>query len=147
MKTKTVMPVGKDMKIVEKGDILELVTGEKVTFMEMKRTKWVGRYNGKGIIVPIYRNQFSLEPFVKAVLGKDNSVLTPAVKITSMRAGQLFAIEGHKETFMFLNVETKRGGRPIIKGYDLATGKKYNIDADFKLVKIDVNKLKKELVK
>lgn len=140
------LPVGSDYKTVEKGDIIELVTGEKVTFMEMKRTKWIGRFNGKGIGVPVYRDRNMTEPFAKAIVGKDKSVITTGAKLSAMKVGQLFAIEGHKETFMFVRTETKRGGKPIIKGYDLATSKMYNIDASFKLIKVDVNKLKRELI-
>jgi len=148
MKTKALLPVGEksNYQMVERGDIIELITGEKVTFVEMKRTKWFGQFNGKGIVVPIYRNRITMVPYAKAIIGKDKSVITVGAKLSTMKLGQLFSLEGHKETFMFIKTETKRGGKPIIKGRDLATGKTYNIDAAFKLIKIDINKLKKELI-
>ena len=55
----TLLPVGTSANYqkVSKGDVVELITGEKVTFMEMKRSKWNGLMNGKGIIVPVYRKR------------------------------------------------------------------------------------------
>jgi hypothetical protein len=149
MKTSAMLPVGEKSNyvIVKKGDILELVTGEKITFVEMARTKWHGLMNGKGIVVPIYRNKSLGIPYVKAVIGKDASVIVPATKINTFKPGDLFFIEGHKETFMYKGQENKKNGKLIIKGRDLATTKIYNIDAMMKVVKIDLNKIKKELVK
>jgi hypothetical protein len=148
MKIKALLPVGTsaNYEMVTKGDILELVTGEKVTFVEMKRTKWFGQLNGKGIVVPVYRNRQALLPYIKAIVGKDKSVIVPATKPTAFKIGDLFFIEGHKETFMYKGQENKRGGKLVLKGRDLATGKNYNIDAMMKVVKIDLNKIKKELV-
>jgi len=145
----TLLPVGTSANYqkVSKGDVVELITGEKVTFMEMKRSKWNGLMNGKGIIVPVYRNRTTLQPFIKAVIGRDESVIKPAANISKIKPGQLFYLEGHKETFMFISTDVKRGGKKIVKGYDLASGKTYNIDAMMKLIPVDVNKLKKELVK
>lgn len=149
MRTSAMLPVGEKSNyvVVNKGDVIELVTGEKVTFVEMKRTKWFGQYNGKGIGVPIYRNKSTMLPYAKAVVGKDKSVLVAPTKLTAFKIGDLFFIEGHKETFMYMTQEAKRGGKLIVRGRDLASGKNYNIDAQMKLVKLNLNKIKKELVK
>jgi len=148
MKTSAMLPVGEKSNyvVVNKGDIIELVTGEKVTFVEMKRTKWFGQYNGKGIAVPVYRNRQTMLPYAKAVVGKDKSVLVAPTKLTAFKVGDLFFIEGHKETFMYKGQELKRGGKLVVKGRDLASGKNFNIDTDFKLIKLNLNKIKKELI-
>lgn len=149
MRTSAMLPVGEKSNyvIVNKGDIIELVTGEKITFVEMARTKWHGLMNGKGIVVPVYRNKREMIPFAKAVIGKDTTVIVPATKITAFKLGDLFFIEGHKETFMYKGQENKKGGKLVLKGRDLATSKIYNIDAQMTVVKINLNKIKKELVK
>jgi len=149
MSTKAYLPVGEKTNYVtlSKGDVVELVTGEKIVFMEMKRTKWNGMFNGKRIIVPIWRNRSAQTPFIKAVVGKDTSVILPAANINKMRPGSLFFLEGHKETFMFIGTDVKRGGKKVVKGYDLASGKNYSIDAIMKMVPLDLNAIKKDLVK
>ena len=142
MKTTAIMPVGdKKMVVVERGDILELVTGEKAIFVEMKRTKWVGCIGDKTWNIPIYRNKYSEEPYAKALIGKDNSVVSVGAKPTSMKLGTLFAIEGHKETFMYAGVERKREKVAIV-GIDLASGKRFRIDSGFKFFPVDLNKIK-----
>ena len=59
MSTQTYLPIGKTAKdvkriLVSKGDILQLVTGEQVTFESMRRTKFTCLYNGKGLVVPVF---------------------------------------------------------------------------------------------
>jgi hypothetical protein len=146
MKTYATLPVGnnkKDTKMlsITRGDILELVTGEKAVFMEMKRTKWVGRIGNKIWNIPIYRNKYSLEPYAIARVGKDTSVISVGAKPATMKAGQLFSIEGHKETFMYVGLE-KKGQKMAIVGIDLASGKRFRIDQSFKFFPINLNTLK-----
>lgn len=142
MKTYAVLPVGKEKMVsVERGDILELVTGEKAVFMEMKRTKWVGRIGDKTWNIPVYRNKYSLEPYAIARIGKDDSVMSVGAKPTSMKAGTLFSIEGHKETFMYVGLE-KKGQKMAIVGIDLASGKRFRIDSSFKFFPINLNAIK-----
>ena len=146
MKTYAALPVGnnkKDTKMlsITRGDILELVTGEKAVFMEMKRTKWVGRIGDRTWNIPIYRNKYSLEPYAIARIGKDDSVMSVGAKPTSMKAGTLFSIEGHKETFMYVGLE-KKGQKMAIVGIDVATGKRYRIDPSFKFFPINLNAIK-----
>jgi len=151
MRSGALLPIGEKGKakyeMIKKGDIVKLVTGEEIVFMEMKRTKWNGKLNGRGIIVPLYRDRAATEPFIKAIIGRDESVLVKATNPTKLKLGDIFFLEGHKETFMYFGNKTKRGGRPIVMGRDLASGKNYNIDAEMTMVKIDLNKIKKELVK
>ena len=151
MKTYATLPVGKSkndtkMLSVSRGDILELVTGEKAIFMEIKRTKWVGRIGDKTWNIPIYRNKYTFEPYAIARIGKDNSAISTGAKPTSMKAGTLFSIEGHKETFMYVGLE-KKGQKMAIVGIDLATGKRFRIDPGFKFFPVDLNAIKTTHIK
>jgi hypothetical protein len=145
----TLLPVGTKQnpfwKPVIKGDVVELVTGEKVTFIEAKRVWWRGQFNGKGIRVPLYRDRMHTEPYILKIVGRDESVMPKAVNPTKLKFGELFFLEGHKETFLFVGDKTKRGGRKVMTARDLATRKNYTIDPNMTFVKIDLNKLKKEL--
>jgi hypothetical protein len=146
MKTYATLPVGNNKNdtkqlSITRGDILELVTGEKAVFMEMKRTKWVGRIGDRTWNIPIYRNKYSLEPYAIARIGKDDSVMSVGAKPTSMKAGTLFSIERHKETFMYVGLE-KKGQKMAIVGIDIATGKRYRIDPSFKFFPINLNAIK-----
>lgn len=150
MKTSAYLPVGTSGNVkrvlVNKGDVLELVSGEKVTFTEMKRVRFIGKYTatGKGVSVPIYRNKYDSTPYVVKVTGeKDKKVLANRVKPTGLKYGNLFALEGHKETFMFIGTELKRGTQKLV-GIDLATSRRFTIDPSFNLVKVNVPKVKKE---
>lgn len=142
MATKTWLPFADgNSKIVKKGDIIELVTGEKCTFLEIKRTKWIGRYHGKGIRVPVYRDTLETRPFAKAIVGFDESVITVSENPTSFVKGDLFAIEGKKEVYMY-----DRGDETNIHAVCVASGKKWSIATKgFTLVKIDIAKIKASL--
>jgi hypothetical protein len=154
MKTSGFIPVGSDGKFqkVQKGDIIELITGEKVTFLEMKRVNWRGTLNGKGIGVPIWRRPPTFDgkteglAYAKAIVGKDESVFVALVKPAAFKFGDLFSADGCKETFMFIRNDVKQGGRKIIKAYDIATNRSFAVDANMTFTKIDLEKLKKELV-
>lgn len=151
LNTSALIPVGLKGSVkfvmIKKGDVVKLVTGEEVTFMEMKRSKWVGRYNGKGIGVPVYRDRDMSVPFIVRKIGRDESVMTKAVNPNKLKIGDIFFIEGHKETFMYFGDKiTPRTGKKYVMGKDLASGITYNIEAAMTLVKVDINKLKKELI-
>jgi len=148
MATSAFIPVGTvgnvTRKRVDKGDVVRLVTGELVTFTEMKRVRFVGKMNGKGISVPLYRDHFKTTPYVVELTGqKDKEVLANRVKPTGLKSGQLFALEGHKETFMYVGNEIKRGNRKMV-AIDLATGKRFTIGDGFDFVKVDIPKIKKQ---
>ena len=141
------LPVGKECKstLIKKGDLLNLATGETVTFMEMKRTKFLAQYNGRGLAVPIYRDRFGRIPFISEVLpGKDTSVLIKAVNPTKLKVGDLFFIEGNKETFMFIGNKIK-AGREVVVGFDLASKKQYSIASTLTLGKLDLKAIKESL--
>jgi hypothetical protein len=151
MKTVAYLPVGTAKKqfekLVSKGDILELCTGELVTFTEMKRVNFVGVCNGKGIRVPIYRDKYNNTPYVLKLTGKkDKSVIVKSALIDKFKLGQLFSLEGHKETFMFVENTVKKN-KPKTVAIDLATGKQFTIGNGFNIIKVDVNKMKRELAK
>lgn len=135
-----------EYKTVSTGDIIELVTGEKVIFKELKRTKWNGVLNGKEIIVPVYRDRMGTLPYAKAIVGRDESVIVKTTPISKFKLGDLFYLEGHKETFMYAGTKQKRGGKEVVWARDLASDKMYNIQIGMTMVKIDVNKMKQELV-
>ena len=149
MKTSAYLPVGTagnyETKRINKGDVLLLATGEKVTFTEMKRVKFHAIMNGGGIQVPTWRNRHNETPYIKEVVGRDESVMTVSADIQAFTAGELFALEGHKETFMFDTLDYKRG-KEIIKAIDIATGKPWSIGTQgFTYVKIDIEELKSKL--
>ena len=148
MKTSAHIPIGtleeNDFKLVNKGDVLQLCTGEKVTFTEMKRVKFHGIMNGRGTIVPIWRNHLKTQPFVTEVVGRDESVITVSADLKGFTPGELFSLEGQKETFMYKERDLDTGK---IKAIDVATKRVWKIDANFTFVKIDLEDVKNELGK
>ena len=148
MATSAFIPVGTpgnvSRKRIEKGDVVRLVTGELVTFTEMKRVRFIGKMNGKGIVVPIYRDRMKTTPYVVELTGKkDKEVLANRVKPTGLKYGQLFALEGHKETFMYAGTAIKKNNVKLV-GIDLASGRQFTIGNSFDFVKVDLPKIKKE---
>ena len=145
MKTQAYLPFPDNKRLlVKKGDVIELITREKATFIEMKRTKWHGSIDGRLTVIPVYRNSHSFLPYQKAIVGTDKSVIAKVVKPTTFKFGDLFFLEGHKETFMFFSTETNRSGKKIVNGKDLASGKMYSIGYTMPMVGINVNKIKRE---
>lgn len=149
MKTKAFLPIGteksNETKLVQRGDVLKLITGEEITFVEMRRTKFVGIFNGKNIIVPIYRDRLGLKPYVLSKLNKvDKSVIVKSANVDKFKKGDLFSLEGYKETFMYIGKSSK--GKNKISALDLSTGKTFTISEGFTFKKIDINKIKKELI-
>ncbi len=142
------LPVGNKLnsttKLINKGDVVKLITGELVTFIEMKRTKFVGKMDGRAINVPIYRNPVLGVPYIAEVTGdKDDSVITKTSNINRFKYGQLFALEGHKETFMFVENIIKRGKQKT-KAINVASNKTYILGEGFDIIKINIPKMKKE---
>lgn len=151
MKTTAMLPIGPKgnfkTQMVNKGDILELADGSKMAFMEMKRVKFLAKCQttGKNFQVPIFRDRFQTEPYTVKKTGKvDKSLFENRVKKTNLKYGDLFSLEGKKETFMFLENTTKRGGKPIMKAIDLASGRTFSIGEGFDMVKVNLAKMKKE---
>jgi len=149
MKTSAYLPVGgtqiKETKLIQKGDLLELQTGEKVIFLEMKRVNFIAKdqVTGKNFVIPTYRNKHQGLPYIKAVVGKDKSVITKSAPVSKFKYGQLFALEGKKQAFMFVGNTVKRGTNRIV-GVDIATGHQFTIGEGFTIVKINIPKLKRE---
>lgn len=148
MKTSAWIPTGTKGNVkswmINKGDVVKLVTGELVTFTEMKRVRFVGKLNGKGISVPIYRDRAGTTPYVIEVTGsKDKSVIVKSAPLDKFTFGQLFALEGHKETFLFVENIIKRGNKKTI-AIDLATNKRFTLGEGFTIVKINVPKVKRD---
>jgi len=150
MKTSAFLPIGKvgsvKTELIEKGDVLVLETGETVSFLEMKQKFFIAKDHntGKNFRIPKWRIPNTL-PFISEKVGrKDKTVLTKSAKPSNLKYGEMFALEGKKETFMFLENTSKRGGKPIMKAIDLATGRTFNIGEGFTIVKINVAKIKRE---
>jgi hypothetical protein len=151
MRTSAMLPMGVNGKVntemVSKGDILELADGMKVAFIEMKRVKFIGKdqASGKNYQIPIWRDRFQTTPFVAKNTGKkDKALFANVVKKTNLKYGDLFSLDGKKETFMFLENTTKRDGRPAMKAINLASSDTYTIGEGFTLKKINLAKIKKE---
>ena len=145
MKTSAIITTVEDgAKLVNKGDVLELVTGEKGTFLEMKRTKFVMKIDGKKFLVPVYRKAGGTDPYVKRIVGFDDSVVADRVEPTKLKFGDLFSIEGSKETFMFVKNDVKRSGKKVVIAHDLASGRSFTIDGNMDFNMIDLKKVKEE---
>lgn len=151
MKTSVFIPMGTrentKTQMVNKGDILELVDGSLMAFIEVKRVKFIAKCQktGKNFQVPIWRDRMQTTPFIVKNTGKqDKSLFKNEVKKTNLKYGDLFSLEGKKETFMFVESTTKRGGRPIMKAIDLATNRTFTIGEGFTLVKVNLAKIKRE---
>lgn len=129
----------KKLEQVKKGDILQLVTGEKCTFLDMSRTRFSANINGKSYKVPVFRDKSGTTPFVTAIIGFDESVTASEVSHTDLKRGDLFSIDGHKEAFMFQEI---RGANVI--GLNIADQKPTRIRiGHFTLSKIDLDELRK----
>lgn len=151
MKTSAMLPMGTNgnvkTQLVNKGDILQLDDGMKVAFMEMKRVKFIGKdqATGKNYQIPIWRDRFQTMPFIAKNTGaKDKSLFKNEVKKTNLKYGDLFSLEGKKETFMFLENTTKRGGKPVIKAINLADNRTFSIGEGFTFTKVNLAKIKRE---
>ena len=150
MKTSAFLPIGTvgnvKTELIKKGDVLKLATGETVTFLEMKVKFFVAKdeKTGKNYRIPKWRLPNSM-PFIESKTNKtDKSVFTKSADNNKFKYGDLFSLEGKKETFMFLENTTKRGGRPIMKAVNLADGRTFSIGEGFTLVKINLAKIKRE---
>lgn len=147
MSTQAFLPFqDKGTDLVTKGDIIELVTGEELIFIEMKRTKWIGQTKDgkKRFNVPIYRDKIRQKPYAKTKKGRDESVITKSVDINKFKPGNLFSIESAKESFMFKNIEDKRGKISVI-AIDIATGNQWKLGAECTFKRININELKNKL--
>lgn len=151
MRTSAMLPMGTNgnvkTQMVSKGDILELADGTQMAFMEMKRVKFIAKCQktGNNYQVPIWRDRFQTTPFVVKNTGKkDKSLFANQVKKTSLKYGDLFSLDGKKETFMFLENTTKRGGQPVMKAINLADGRTFTIGEGFTLTKVNLAKIKRE---
>jgi len=133
---------GKDFEIlkVKKGDIIETINGEKITFLELKRKQWNGMYKGRTVNVPLYANRDGSKPYAVKVIGFDESVVGPTIEAHKLSKGDLFALEGKKETYICKNVMGKN-----IHAICIATGGLWKIDASFTIIPIDIEKIKATL--
>jgi len=142
----TQLPVGqKDnfkFESVKRGDLLKLVTGETVTFEEMKRTRFACTLNQQGISVPLYRDRAATRPFVTEIVGHNAVAVPKPVSAGSLVPGNLFVLEGKKGTYMFQRETPKN-----VVGLDISTRRSYNIrKGDFKIVQIHLEEIYKEYV-
>jgi len=141
------LPIGKkdDFKFVsvKKGDLLKLVSGETVTFDEMKRTRFTAVYNKRGLSVPLYKDRSACTPYILEVVGHNASAASPKpVSPGSLVPGNLFILEGKKGTYMF-----ERETPTTVHRWDTSTKQSYRMrKSDFNFVRIHMAELYKELV-
>lgn len=134
MATTALLQIGPKWEMIKKGDIIKLVNGQIFTFLEMKRTKWVGKdKDGKSWLI---------HTPAKEIIGFDESVKEALVAPTKLKLGELFAIDGKRDTYMFKTMAPT--GK--IKAVNIADGSNWTIDSAFNIKKIDIKKLKEELV-
>ena len=141
MSTKVILPFSSgNSEIVSKGDVIELADGSKFTFIEMKRTKWVGSSEaGKRFNIPVYRDRMQTIPYAKAIVGKNETIVVKT-QLNELTPGDLFALENAKQTFMFKETKASK-----VVGIDIATGNSWTISTTCTFKKIDINELKKSL--
>lgn len=121
-------------KMVSKGDILALSNGQVFSFIEAKRTRWVGQDQfGKQYSIPN-----SWKPV--EVRGKDAKVTENIVKKINFKPGDLFTIQGREKVFMYK--ETDARSRKLV-AFNLANGMLSTIDPSFTFETVDLNKFKK----
>mgnify|MGYP007016028720 CR=1 FL=1 len=145
MATKAFLPLlskGGQSDLISKGDIIELWNGEKMIFMEMKRTKWTGKSTTSGNMynIPIYKDRMGTTPFAKAVVGKSEEVLSKSSKPETLRKGDLFSLENAKQAFMFKALIGNK-----VHAIDIATGNSWKIGAECTFNKIDIETIKNKL--
>jgi len=143
---KTYLPVGtaknKEEKVLTKGDIIKLDNGETAVFMEMKNTRYLAKMKGKIYSVPVYRERSGTTPTIVEITGqKDLSVLTDTTRKIDLKTRDLFAIEGKKETFVFIELNAKRQ----VIARNIANGRRIRIGEGFEFVKIDLEKILDEI--
>jgi len=125
------------------GDILLLADGSKIVFNELKRVKWNGRMlnepsSERRTIVPIWRDRLGTTPFIVEKIGFEEPDKKPIVKASNLKFGDLFYLVGHKETFFYVSLTTKRTGKVVVKGIDLASKRVYSIEASMAMIKVDM---------
>jgi hypothetical protein len=121
---------------LEKGDIVKIWNNELCTFIEARRTNFLMK-NHKDNKTYLYRYN---ENLIKSKEGKDKSVLGNNTKSNNLKEGDLFAIDGKTQTFIF----QKQISPSKFVGICLASGRVFTIASSFNLVKIDINVIKKQ---
>ena len=130
-----------EMLIVKRGDIIETIAGDRITFIEMKRTKWVGKEGSRNVLVPLYRDRMGTTPYAVKIDGFDNSVNAAIIAPTKMKLGDLFAIVGKREVYMFNCIEKGK-----IKAVGVSDDTRWTIDPSFDLRIIDIKKVKEKVI-
>jgi len=112
---------------LREGDLIELTTGEKFTFIRSKRTKFVAKKEMDGKIYDVPEHMF------KSLIQK-----APPKQLdrsyTTLKAGELFCIKGNKsETILFKFKEIKNGK---IRGEDPFNGTTWTLDVGLYIGKV-----------
>jgi len=130
------LSVGGKITVVKQGDKLRLYDGSVFSFLEMKRTKFVGKSHkdGKNYLV---RYNASL---IKEVIGVDSDVLPKIEKTSAFEFGDLFTLQNCKQVFMYVSSinATK------VSAIDLASNRTYKVSTNGGLIKVDLNEIKKK---
>ena len=145
------IPVGTKIshegKTLVRGDVIELVTGIEVTFIEVKRSRFIAKKSkGKLISVPFWRVTNQL-PYVVKITGKDKEEIIATTLATDLMIGDLFYIQDRKtDVFLFITtmMTSKKGLR--VKAKNIANGRVYTLYNEASLVRINLPKLRRELV-
>jgi len=128
---------------INEGDILKLISGEFATFIELRRTKWIGVVNGRRVLIPVFMRANT--PYILEKTGKkDESLLPKIADPHKLKVGDLFAIKGGKETFMYIGDKIKGTGKKMIIGFDLSTQRVFNIDDRIDIITINIEEIKQK---
>lgn len=112
---------------LNEGDLIELTTGEKFTFVRSKRTKFVAKSEKDGKMYDVPEHMF------KSIIQKAAPKQIDRT-YTTLKSGELFCIKGNKgETILFKFKEIKNGK---IKGENPFNGTTYTIDVGLYLGKV-----------
>lgn len=118
-------------KMVTKGDIIALSNGQVFSFIEAKRTRWVGQgQDGKQYSIP---NSWT----PAEIRGKDANITANIVKNINFKPGEIFAIQGRDKVFMFKSTDARTGK---LVAFNLADGTITTIDRTFTFEKVDLKK-------
>lgn len=153
MSTSAYLPVGTvgnvKTTLINKGDeiMVDGNGGPKLyTFIEMKVKYFLAKEKSTGVTwkIPKWRLTDRMPAIIKKTGKTDKSVFGSIVKKNGLKYGDLFALDGKKETFMFLENTTKRTGKSVMKAINLSDNTTFTIGEGFVLKKVNLAKIKRE---
>lgn len=123
---------------VNPGDVLRLHTGERATFIEKKRINFIGEVNGTRYNIRMI--DYTGMPTIECKVGFDSKYKVEAIGSSQLIKGDLFKIDGKNQTYMFNYIKGN-----TVHAINLADGHGWDLGVNNTLVKLDIDKIKKNL--